>query len=80
MKKAYGARSSIVHGDRPRSLKTDAELDQFTTLTADHLCHALRQMIAAAQAEPDAKVLIDWEDLVLGSTAVPAPVENEDEA
>jgi hypothetical protein len=80
MKKAYGARSSIVHGDRPKSLKTHAELDQFTALTADHLRHALRQMIAAAQAEPDAKVLIDWDDLVLGSTAVPAPVEAEDEA
>jgi hypothetical protein len=66
MKNAYGARSSIVHGDRPKNLKREQDLVAFTDTTAEYLRDALRAMIAWAHLNPTAKYLIDWDELVIG--------------
>ncbi len=66
MKKGYGIRSKVVHGDRPKGMRKPGELEKFTDATADYLRQALRQMVAMAHLNPSRKPLIDWDELILG--------------
>jgi hypothetical protein len=68
VKKAYRARSEIVHGDRLKTLKQD-ELGPFTDKTADYVRVALRQIIGEAQRSVERKTLIDWDELIIGRVA-----------
>jgi hypothetical protein len=70
IKKAYRARSEIVHGDRLKTLKA-TELGPFTETTGDYVRAALRSMVNEAKKHPDHKPLIDWDTLILGAHESP---------
>jgi hypothetical protein len=70
IKRAYRARSEIVHGDRLKVLKT-AELGPFTETTANYIRAALESIVDEAKKHPDRKVLIDWDALIVGPDGPP---------
>jgi hypothetical protein len=80
MRRAYRARSRVLHGDRPTGMRTAAEFDAFTSQTADYLRFALRALIDEALRVPGRKELVDWDALTIGpQTAGDARTDVEEE-
>lgn len=71
VKRAYRARSEIVHGDRLKTLK-QAELGPFTEKIADYVRAALRRIVEEAKNHPERKELIDWDTLIVGADSSPS--------
>jgi len=57
MKRAYGARSRIVHGSQIKGLDTPEKLLAFTNQTADYLRPCLRAMIERGPCESQSKAV-----------------------
>lgn len=68
MKRAYSARSKLVHGDLVADLEladgTRVPLRDFVRVTDEHLRTALRKSVRLASESPNARGFADWEALI----------------
>lgn len=74
MRKAYGERSKLVHGNGPRRRLTPAQLKEISDRVDGYLREALFRFLPMAQQQPKGD-LVDWDEIVLGTPNSPSRSE-----